>query len=86
MKIKWTRWIWVYVLWIITTALGFLCMLSTRSFTVFLIYFFPTNMWVASFNVSDFRCLGSLTLDFRKGLNILVGENTCGPVATTLTI
>ncbi len=46
--IKWTQWIWVYVLWMITAGLGLLCMLTARSLSVSLIYVFSTNMWMAS--------------------------------------
>jgi len=36
------------------------------------------TMWVTSLSIENFRCFGELSLAFREGLNILVGENNVG--------
>ena len=35
-------------------------------------------MWITSVDIQNFRSMGSLQLDFSKGLNTLVGENSVG--------
>lgn len=38
-------------------------------------------MFLKKFTVKNFRCLKNLTLDFHKGVNILIGENNSGKTA-----
>jgi putative ATP-dependent endonuclease of OLD family len=38
-------------------------------------------MFLKKFSVKNFRCLKNLTLDFHKGVNILIGENNSGKTA-----
>lgn len=35
-------------------------------------------MWISSLSITNFRCFDQLNLDFGKGLNILLGENSVG--------
>jgi len=35
-------------------------------------------MWISSVEISNFRCISSLSLRFKEGVNILVGENSVG--------
>lgn len=47
MKTKWVKWVLVYVLWIITAGLGFLCLTSGRNLFISILYAFSVNRWVA---------------------------------------
>lgn len=35
-------------------------------------------MWISSVEIGNFRCISSLSLHFKEGVNILVGENSVG--------
>ncbi len=63
MKIKWTQWLFVYVFWAITAGLGFLCLFSARKLSLFILYAFSANRWVASIvDKMTFLILGILWL------------------------
>ena len=47
MKTKWTYWILVYVFWVITAGLGFLCLTSARNLSLSILYVFSAGRWVA---------------------------------------
>ena len=47
MKTKWTYWILVYLLWVTTAGLGFLCLISARNLSLLVIYAFSASRWVA---------------------------------------
>ena len=32
--------------------------------------------------ISNFRCYDDKTMDFRKGINLLIGDNSSGKIAT----
>jgi len=63
MKAKWTQWILVYTLWIITAGLGFLCLTSARNLCISILYAFSANRWVAPvIDKFTFLALGILWL------------------------
>ena len=47
MKIKWTHGILVYLFWVITAGLGFLCLISARNLSLLVLYAFSASRWVA---------------------------------------
>ena len=63
MKKGLVKWILVYVFWVITAALGFLCLISTTNLSISILYLFNVNRWTAS--VADkmiFIIVGILSL------------------------
>lgn len=38
-------------------------------------------MYLSRFNIKNFRCIEDITLNFNKGLNVLIGENNSGKTA-----
>ncbi len=48
MKINWLQWILVYVFWVITVGLGFLCLISARNLSLSILQLFADNRWTAS--------------------------------------
>jgi len=63
MKRKWIQWILVYVLWIITAGLGFLCLISARSLSLSILYLFSVSRWAApAVDKMTFLTLGILWL------------------------
>jgi len=47
MKTKWTHWILVYLFWVITAGLAFLCLISARNLSLLVLYAFSVSKWVA---------------------------------------
>lgn len=47
MKTKWTQWLLVYLFWVITAGLGFLCLISARNLSLLVLYAFTASRWVA---------------------------------------
>ncbi len=47
MKTNWIRWILVYVFWVTTAGLGFLCLISARNSSLSILYLFSVSRWVA---------------------------------------
>lgn len=47
MKTKWIQWILVYLFWIITAGLGFLCLISARNLSLSILYLFSVSRWSA---------------------------------------
>ncbi len=47
MKTNWIQWILVYVFWVITAGLGFLCLISARNLSLSILYLFSVSRWVA---------------------------------------
>ena len=82
MKIKWVHWILVYLFWIISSGLGFLCLISARNLSLLALYGFSTSRWVAP--VVDkvaFLILGILWLAF-----ILLAEHYYRKAATKIAL
>ena len=48
MKTSWIQWILVYVFWVITAGLGFLCLISARNLSLSILYLFSVSRWTAS--------------------------------------
>lgn len=47
MKTNWTQWLLVYLFWVITAGLGFLCLISARNLSLLVLYAFSASRWVA---------------------------------------
>ena len=63
MKSKWIQWILVYVFWIITMGLGFLCLISARNLSLSILYLFSVSRWSApAIDKMTFLILGILWL------------------------
>lgn len=63
MKTNWTQWLLVYLFWIITAGLGFLCLISARNLSLSVLYLFSVSRWSASaIDKMTFLILGVLWL------------------------
>jgi len=47
MKTNLTQWLLVYVFWVITAGLGFLCLISARNLSLSILYLFSVSRWSA---------------------------------------